>query len=101
LIFKAMTIAALALALVVTVTMVLTFTEKGATFIQLLFEVTSAFGTVGLSTGITPHLTDLARVLIILTMFIGRLGPLTVAVALAQRTRPGRVEYIEDRVMIG
>ncbi|MGQ9778516.1 MAG: TrkH family potassium uptake protein [Bacillota bacterium] len=100
LIFKALTIAVLALALVITVTLILTFTEK-ATFIQILFEVTSAFGTVGLSTGITPQLTDLARVLIILTMFIGRLGPLTVAVALAQRTRPGRVEYIEDRVMIG
>lgn len=100
LIFKALTIAVLALALVITVTLVLTFTEK-ATFIQILFEVTSAFGTVGLSTGITPNLTDPARILIILTMFIGRLGPLTVAVALAQRTRPGRVEYIEDRVMIG
>ncbi|MCL6615426.1 MAG: Trk family potassium uptake protein, partial [Firmicutes bacterium] len=100
LIFKALTIAVLALALVITVALILTFTEK-ATFIQILFEVTSAFGTVGLSTGITPNLTDPARILIILTMFIGRLGPLTVAVALAQRRRSGRVEYIEDRVMIG
>ncbi|MGE5549214.1 MAG: TrkH family potassium uptake protein [Bacteroidota bacterium] len=100
LIFKALTITALAGALVTVVTFVLTFTEK-ANFMQILFEVTSAFGTVGLSMGITPNLTDLARVLIILTMFIGRLGPLTVAVALGQRPRQGRVEYIEDRVMIG
>ena len=101
LVFKALTITALAAALVITVTLILTFTEVEATFAQILFEVTSAFGTVGLSTGITPALSDLARVLIIMTMFIGRLGPLTVAVALGQRARPGRVEFIEDRVMIG
>ena len=101
LIFKALTIAALAAALVIIVTLIMTFTETKATFAQIVFEVTSAFGTVGLSTGITPTLSDLARVLIIMTMFIGRLGPLTVAVALGQRMRPGRVDYIEDRVMIG
>ncbi|MGE5598356.1 MAG: TrkH family potassium uptake protein [Bacteroidota bacterium] len=101
LIFKALTITALAAALVITVTLIMTFTEAKATFAQILFEVVSAFGTVGLSTGITPSLSDLARVLIIMTMFIGRLGPLTVAVALGHRTRPGGVVYIEDRVMIG
>ncbi|MGE5552193.1 MAG: TrkH family potassium uptake protein [Bacteroidota bacterium] len=100
LVFKAMTITALAAALIILDTLILTFTEKAA-FIQILFEVTSAFGTVGLSTGITPALTDLARVLIVLTMFVGRLGPLTVAAALAQGKQPAPVDHIEDRVMIG
>jgi len=100
LIFKALTITALAFALVALVSLIMTFSEK-ATFTQILFEVTSAFGTVGLSTGITPALSDLARVLIIITMFAGRLGPLTVAAALAQRSHPVRVDRIADRVMIG
>jgi len=86
--------------LVITVTLLMTFTEK-AGFIDLLFEVTSAFGTVGLSTGITPNLTDMGRILIILTMFVGRLGPLTIALALNNRASKRNVEYITDHVMIG
>ena len=100
LVFKTLAIIMLAAVMVIAVTLILTFTEQ-ALFVQILFEVVSAFGTVGLSTGITPSLTDLGRILIIVTMFVGRLGPLTVAVALGQRVRPGRVEYITDRVMIG
>ena len=57
-------------------------------FLDLAFEAVSAFGTVGLSTGITPELSDGAHLLLVLTMFAGRLGPRTLVLALASRARP-------------
>jgi trk system potassium uptake protein TrkH len=71
------------------------------TFEQVLFEVISAFGTVGLSLGITPELADPAKVLIALLMFIGRLGPLTLAVALAARSKVSLVRLPEERMIVG
>jgi len=101
LVFRAITIASLALALVTGVTLVLSATEE-ASFLQVLFEAASAFGTVGLTTGITPNLTDFGRVLIMITMFFGRLGPLTVMLALAQRQKPlANVHLPEEKVLIG
>lgn len=67
----------------------------------LLFEVVSALGTVGLSTGITPHLSDGGKILLMLLMFIGRLGPLTIALAIAQQQSRPMVSYAEEQVMIG
>ncbi len=67
----------------------------------LLFEVVSALGTVGLSTGITPQLNEGGKVLIMMLMFIGRLGPLTIAVAIAQQKHRPAVAYAEEQVMIG
>jgi trk system potassium uptake protein TrkH len=71
-------------------------------FIQLMFEAVSAFGTVGLSTGITPALSDAGKLLITALMFAGRLGPVTVALA-AGRKASGRVRfrYAEENVMVG
>ena len=74
--------------------------RPGVRFEALVFEQISAFGTVGLSTGITPQLSTAAKVWIILTMFIGRVGPLTAALALLPRD-PGGVRYPEERIMIG
>lgn len=71
------------------------------TFEQVVFEVVSAFGTVGLSLGITPELADPAKVLIALLMFIGRLGPLTLAVALAARSKATLVRLPEERMIVG
>ncbi|RLB06535.1 MAG: ATPase [Deltaproteobacteria bacterium] len=70
-------------------------------FLELLFEVTSAFGTVGLSTGATGTLTPLSKMLIIITMFVGRLGPLTLAFALAKREEARRFQYTEENIMVG
>ena len=97
---RALTVALLALGLIFGVTLVLSSTEP-FTFLQLLFEATSAFGTVGLSTGITPSLSLIGKLVIILTMYIGRVGPLTVALALAQRQKPETYRYPEGRVKIG
>jgi trk system potassium uptake protein TrkH len=72
-----------------------------ALFLASFFETISALGTVGLSTGLTPQLTPAARVVVILLMFVGRLGPLTVAAALAV-ARPRRDwEYPQEGVMVG
>jgi len=69
-------------------------------FLELFFEAVSAFGTVGLSTGITTDLTHTGRVAIVLLMFIGRLGPMVIALALS-RERISRYEYAEENIMIG
>lgn len=99
-VYRALTVALLALGLVSGVTFLLTIAEPFS-LLQLLFETTSAFGTVGLSTGITPDLSLVGKLLIIMTMYVGRVGPLTVALALAQRSQPTRFRYPEGRVKIG
>ncbi len=70
-------------------------------FMQLLFEATSAFGTVGLSTGITPLLSPLGKLIIIVTMCLGRIGPLTLAMAIAMRPIIAEYKYPQEKVMIG
>lgn len=79
---------------------VLSFTEA-APLPDVLFEVCSAAGTVGLSNGITDRLTEAGKVVIIAIMFVGRLGPLTLLVALAGEFRPARYEYPTERLIIG
>jgi trk system potassium uptake protein TrkH len=66
-----------------------------------LFEVVSAFGTVGLSTGVTPTLTVAGKIVLIVMMLTGRVGPLTLALALAQRRDKPLYDYPEERVFIG
>lgn len=102
-IYKALAIAVIAAMLVVFVTMVLTITEHKE-FLRLLFETTSAFGTVGLSTNLTPELSDVGRLIITCMMFIGRVGPLTLAVALAQRQQhkdKAEIKYPEGKLFVG
>ncbi|NQU95673.1 MAG: Trk family potassium uptake protein [Candidatus Omnitrophica bacterium] len=70
-------------------------------FLRILFEVTSAFGTVGLSTGITPTLSAAGKLIIILTMFAGRIGPLTLALAIALQRERVAYAYPEEKIMIG
>ena len=68
---------------------------------RALFETVSAFATVGLSTGITPTLSEPAQVVLIVMMFLGRLGPLTLGSALALRERRVLYEYPKERPAIG
>ena len=70
-------------------------------FLKYLFEVVSAFGTVGLSTGITSELNTASKICIILTMFAGRVGPLTLALAIAFRERKDKFIYPEETIMVG
>jgi len=69
---------------------------------SLIFESVSAFGTVGLSIGITPHLSYLGKIVIILTMYVGRIGPLTLALLIGRKVQPPAViRYPEESVMVG
>ncbi|MBN2098574.1 MAG: Trk family potassium uptake protein [Dehalococcoidia bacterium] len=99
-IHRALAVAMLSLGLVAVVVLILTITED-QDFIKLLFETVSAFGTVGLSTGITPALTMAGKFIIIVTMFAGRLGPLTLALSLVQGQRVTEYRYPQDQVRIG
>ena len=70
-------------------------------YLPLLFETVSAFGTVGLSTGVTPDLTNTGKLLITLLMYLGRIGPLTLGLALASDIRRERILYPEAKIIIG
>lgn len=104
LVYRAVTITLISFALVVLVTLVLSITQKGYfNFIDFLYESTSAFGTVGLSLGLTPKLTAIGKVAIILTMYAGRVGPLTLTLAFARRqqTASNAIKYPEDKILVG
>jgi trk system potassium uptake protein TrkH len=70
-------------------------------FSETLFEAISAFATVGLSTGITPHLSGVGDAILIGLMYLGRVGPLTLAVALVLREHDPRFRYPEERPLVG
>ena len=107
---QSLTLIVLAAVLVAGLLMVLLLTEeglhpeavrRGRYFLELAFETVSAFGTVGLSTGITPRLSNAGMLLISAMMFIGRLGPLTLAYALERHRRKLAYHYPEESVLIG
>ncbi|MBM79796.1 MAG: Trk family potassium uptake protein [Planctomycetaceae bacterium] len=81
--------------------LVVLFEPDDRNFINILFESVSAFATVGVSTGITPTLSPPSQIVIIVAMFLGRVGPLTVLMALGGRTEDARFEYPEERVILG
>ncbi|GKS14562.1 K+ transporter Trk [Paenibacillus chitinolyticus] len=99
-ILKAITLTMFALFLVIFVTMLLSTTEDHE-FLMILYEVTSAFGTVGLTLGLTTKLTVFGKVMIALTMFAGRLGPLTLAYALQPKAEKELYRYPEGKITIG
>lgn len=99
-VFKAFIITLLSLIVVCGSTFIMCILEPEYSFMQLLFECTSAFGTVGLSTGITPDLSVAGKLVIILTMFIGRLGALTI-VTMWSFKQPSSAVFTEENITIG
>jgi len=103
-VIKAVSIVGIAVFLINVVTFILTLTEinKGFDYLDMLFETISAFATVGLSRGLTPELSNIGRILLSIVMFVGRLGPLTVAFAfLKQHKNIGNYMYPEGKIIIG
>ncbi|SDY11723.1 TrkH family potassium uptake protein [Thermoactinomyces sp. DSM 45892] len=102
-IYRSLTIATIAILIIIIVTMLLTISEqhRKVDFLTILFEATSAANITGLSMGLTPHLSFAGKVIISVTMFIGRIGPLTIAFAIASRRRNNLYRYPEGKVMIG
>lgn len=97
---KSIAIVFISLTLIVMVSFILTITEENI-FLDLLFETTSAFATVGLSRGITPSLSNVGKSIIALTMYIGRVGPLTMAFALSKRVGEKKFRYAEGNIIVG
>lgn len=75
--------------------------DSDISFVRLLFEAFSAFGTVGLSTGITFTLPDLSKYVLVALMYLGRVGPFTLALAFALRQRPVKFRYAAEAPIIG
>ena len=99
-VFRALTLTLTALLLVIIATIAIMLIE-GENFIKVLFEVTSAFGTVGLSTGITPELSVASKYILIAVMFIGRVGISSLSLIIASRIRPEKIERPEESITIG
>ncbi|MGC4018191.1 MAG: potassium transporter TrkG [Muricomes sp.] len=99
-VFKAFIITLLSLFVVCISTLLMCIFDPEYTFLQLLFECVSAFGTVGLSTGITPDLSAAGKLVIIFTMFTGRLGALTIVTMWSFR-QPSSAVFTEETITIG
>ncbi|HSH35447.1 TrkH family potassium uptake protein [Schnuerera sp.] len=97
---RSLAIVSIGLTLILAVSVILTITED-ANFLDVLFETTSAFGTVGLSRGITSNLSDIGKITIALTMYAGRVGALTMAFAFAQKKNQYPYRYSEGNIMVG
>lgn len=103
LIYKALAVIGIGIFVVIIVTMILTITEADHDFLDLFFESASAFGTAGLTRNITPNLSGIGKIIIALTMFVGRLGPMTMAFALTKKEKRnnGYYKYPEGKILIG
>lgn len=98
---RALAILVISIIYVSLVVMAVMTIEKNMKFEQVLFEVVSAFGTAGLSMGITSALSPLSKILIIITMFIGRLGPMTFALALGEKKVKENLRYPKENILVG
>lgn len=97
---RAMVILVISLLYVSFVSLALLSIEQGD-FVKIVFEAVSAFGTVGLSMGLTPELSTASRVIIIITMLIGRAGPLTVALAVGEKKKKLKIRYPKENILVG
>jgi trk system potassium uptake protein TrkH len=106
--WRAINVVMTSMLVIVLATMLLLMTELKAVshlesrgkFLEFFFEVVSAFGTVGLSAGVTGGLSVLGKLIITVVMFIGRLGPLVIGIAIS-RQRSSRFHYAEENIMVG
>ena len=98
---RALTVGAISLAMVFLVVLLLTLSNETFDFLSLLFESLSAFSTVGLSTGITSQLSTWGQVILVIAMFVGRIGPFTIMIAMAQKTEVVQYRFAEEHVTIG
>ncbi|OPX87504.1 MAG: Ktr system potassium uptake protein B [Pelotomaculum sp. PtaB.Bin104] len=99
-VLRALSIALLSVFFIIFITFLILLTHK-TDMLKAMFEVISALGTVGLTLGLTTDLNSLGRVLIIITMFVGRLGPLTIGYALAYQKKQPDLRYPEGKIMLG
>ncbi|MTD30419.1 TrkH family potassium uptake protein [Planomicrobium sp. YIM 101495] len=100
-VFRAFAVILLAGIMVVISMMVMMVTESGASAIQILFEITSAFGTCGMSLGLTEDLSGIGKFLIMFLMFIGRVGLISFLFTIGGKSHKAKFHYPKERVIIG
>lgn len=100
-IFKAMAILSVSLSWVALTIFCLLITEQGWRFIDISFEAFSAFSNIGLTTGITPYLSPIGKYIIMISMFMGRVGSLTLLLAFRKQKEKTEFHYPEERVILG
>jgi trk system potassium uptake protein TrkH len=98
---RALTVGSISLVGVFLVVLLLTLSNTTFDFLSLLFESLSAFSTVGLSTGITSELSSWGHIILVVAMFVGRIGPFTIVIAMAQVSETDRFRFAQERVTIG
>ncbi len=104
---KSLAVFFISFAAVIGITMLLTFTERNLLnqfeFLDFLFEVVSALGTVGVSTGVTPHLSLAGKLIIAIAMFMGRVGPVSIVIALSRKQNQSvdHIQYADEQVIVG
>jgi potassium uptake TrkH family protein len=97
---RAFATATLSIIFIMSATFLLTLTENKSSLVDILFESISAFSTVGLSRGLTQNLTNYGKLIIIMMMFIGRVGPLAFIFAVAKQQEPARYEFPKENVLV-
>ncbi|PKK39335.1 Potassium uptake protein, integral membrane component, KtrB [Clostridiaceae bacterium JG1575] len=102
-VYKAFAVVVIGLSIIFGVTLVMSFVEstKGTSLEAMVYEATSAFGTVGLSTGITPGIGTASKIALSAGMYLGRVGPITVLLALSRQKPPAKIRYPEGKILIG
>jgi trk/ktr system potassium uptake protein len=100
-VIRAFTVMSLSMSLVFLAGFVVLVSQPGMLMKEVFYEVFSAFGTVGLSLGVTSDLNSLSKAVIILVMYAGRVGPLTLLLAFSRRHALGKYQYVEESVLIG
>ncbi|MET3575701.1 TrkH family potassium uptake protein [Bhargavaea ullalensis] len=100
-IFRSYAVILIAILMVVVATMIMTITENGISATALLFEITSAFGTCGMSLGITADLSNIGKIILMMLMFVGRVGLISFLFTLGGKPRKLNFHYPKERVIIG
>ncbi|MCY6482767.1 TrkH family potassium uptake protein [Clostridium aestuarii] len=101
LVYRAFAIIIISMGVVITTTIILSITEVGASLEYILYEATSAFGTVGLTLGLTPNLSAIGKIVVAITMYIGRVGALTLILALSNKKNGSAIKYPDGKILVG
>ncbi len=100
-VIKSLAIVMISMLLIVSISFILTVTDSNFKYLDILYEVVSAYATVGASRGITADLSVVGKLIITITMFIGRIGPLTMAYAFGKRKKQSKIEHPEANISVG
>jgi Trk-type K+ transport system membrane component len=101
LIYKAFAVVVFSGLFVLTTMTIISFTEPTIPLSQIAYECVSAFATVGLSTGITSNLSDASKIVLVISMFVGRVGALSLAFSLSSKAIQADYKYAKTHLMIG